>query len=70
MKQDKFKLEEKIRSLEKEMGRMREELEDAKSEARIAAQGAGGGFGSGGFGAGGEVSSVDVSFRSWVLPFL
>jgi len=37
---------------------MREELEDAKSEARIAAQGAAGGFGSGGFGGGGEVSST------------
>lgn len=61
MKQDKFKLEEKIRSLEKESGRMREELEDAKSEARIATQGMGGGFGSGGFG-GGEVSRRRARF--------
>lgn len=54
LKQDKFKLEEKIRSLEKDVSRLREQLEDARSDARIAE--ANGGGGGSMFGSGAEVS--------------
>ena len=57
LKADKGRLEDKVRALEKQVAGMREELEDARSEVRIAQQQAGGGGGMGMFGGQGEVST-------------